>query len=231
MTTPKILFTIFAHPDDEAFGPCGTLLTETAAGTELHIITLTTGDGSHSANPDNVPNLGDIRTREWQAAAKLLGARSTTMLDYPDGQLGNDDHIQIAAKIQTIVQNTVAGRSDCDIEFLCFDLNGLTGHIDHIVASRSACLAFYRLRDLGLPMGRVRLYCLSDQDYPIPDTGFVFMQAGRRDAEIAQVVDARSIIDKIHAVMDCHHTQRRDAETQIAALGDRVAIDHFLLLE
>ena len=35
----KIIFGIFAHPDDEAFGPSGTLLLETRSGTELHLIT------------------------------------------------------------------------------------------------------------------------------------------------------------------------------------------------
>ena len=40
----RVIFGIFAHPDDEAFGPSGTLLMETKAGTELHLITLTLGE-------------------------------------------------------------------------------------------------------------------------------------------------------------------------------------------
>lgn len=226
----KIIFGIFAHPDDEAFGPCGTLISETSAGSELHLITLTPGDGDKSMNPDNVPNLGEVRTQEWQEAAKLLGADSTTMLGYSDGKLGNDDHIAIAARIESIIQEVVSKKEDYEIEVLCFDLNGLTGHIDHIVASRSACLAFYRLRAKGMPMQRIRLYCLSSKDYPAADTGFVFMQAGRTQHEIQETIDARPYLDQVHAVMRCHHTQRGDAESQIQKLGDDIAIDHFLIL-
>ena len=35
-----VLFGIFAHPEDESFGPCGTLLKAIEAGFEVHLITL-----------------------------------------------------------------------------------------------------------------------------------------------------------------------------------------------
>lgn len=227
----KIIFGIFAHPDDEAFGPCGTLLTETAAGSELHIITLTAGDGSKSTNPDNVPNLGDVRTEEWQAAAKLLGATSTHLLGYGDGTLGNDDHLTITDQIETLIHSTVDKRQDIEIEIMSFDLNGMTGHIDHIVAARSACLAFYRLKQAGLAMKQIRLYCLSREDYPTIDTGFVFMEVGRPRNDIDQTIDARPLLGKVQEVMRCHHSQRGDAEAQITKLGDRIAVDHFVILK
>lgn len=227
----KIIFGIFAHPDDEAFGPCGTLLTETAAGSELHIITLTAGDGDKSMNPDQVANLGEVRTGEWQAAAKLLGATSTHLLGYNDGTLGNDDHIAIADQIETLIHSIVDNRSDVEIEFMSFDLNGMTGHIDHIVATRSACLAFYRLKQAGMAMKQIRLYCLFAQDYPMVNTGFVFMEAGRPDSEIDQTVDARPMLQKVQEIMRCHHSQRADAETQIAKLGEKIAVDHFIILQ
>jgi LmbE family N-acetylglucosaminyl deacetylase len=224
----KIIFGIFAHPDDEAFGPCGTLLTETRGGSELHLITLTAGE--NGTNPDNAPNLGKIRLDEWQKGAALLGATSTHHLGYTDGTLGNNDHIAITATIETLVRDIVADRTDIEIECISFDLNGLTGHIDHIVAGRSACLAFYRLRQQGLPMSRLRLSCLSRSDYDTSDTGFVYMEPGRTTDEISETVDARSVLADVHTIMRTHHTQRSDCETQMTKLGDRVAVDHFIVL-
>lgn len=224
----KIIFGIFAHPDDEAFGPCGTLLTEVLGGSELHLITLTAGE--NGMNPDQAQNLGEVRLKEWQAGATLLGATSTHHLGYIDGTLGNNDHIAITNQIEAIVEETTENRDDIEIEFISFELGGLTGHIDHIVASRSACLAFYRLRANDLPMRRIRLACLSHDDYPDQDTGFVFMQPGKTVAEIDETVDARDHLAKIHEIMRCHHTQRSDCDTQIQKLGDNVAVDHFVVL-
>ena len=225
----KVIFGIFAHPDDEAFGPCGTLLLETQAGAELHLVTATAGSGEKSMNPDNVPNLEAVRRSEWQAAAQLLGARSTTLLGYTDGKLGNDDHLTFTTQIEQLVEKTVDNRQDVEIEFICFDLNGLTGHIDHIVASRSTCLAFYRLKAAGLPMKQLRLYCLSGRDYPTTETSFVYMEPGRTPQEIHQTVDARQLLSQVHDVMRCHHSQRNDYEAQVAKIGDGVAIDHFII--
>ena len=224
----KIIFGIFAHPDDEAFGPCGTLLTEVLGGSELHLITLTAGE--NGMNPDDAQNLGEVRLKEWQAGAALLGATSTHHLGYIDGTLGNNDHIAITNQIEAIVRETTEHRDDIEIEFMSFELGGLTGHIDHIVASRSACLAFYRLRANDLPMRRIRLACLSHDDYPDQDTGFVFMQPGKTVAEIDETVDARDHLAEIHEIMRCHHTQRSDCDTQIQKLGDNVAVDHFVVL-
>lgn len=225
----KIIFGIFAHPDDEAFGPCGTLLLETASGSELHLVTLTAGAGAHSANPDHVDDLGAVRLEEWHESTRLLGATSTHHLGYDDGALCNDTLIEIASRLESLVRDALDGREDVEVEFITFDLNGLTGHIDHIVATRSACLAFYRLRERKLPMHRIRLYCLPDTTYPNIDTGFVFMESGRTRSEINEIVDARPLLEQVHHVMRCHHSQRADCDTQIAKLGDAVAIDHFLI--
>lgn len=225
----KILFGVFAHPDDEAFGPAGTLLMETKAGTELHLITLTAGEAG--VNPDNHENLADIRLAEWRQAGELIGATSMHHLGYTDGKLNNKDHLAITQKIIELVEATIAGRDDVSVEFMSMDLNGVTGHIDHIVAGRSACLAFCRLSDKGLPMKRLRLACLSRDQATRTNTDFCFMEKGRTKDEIGETVDAREYLDDVLAIMHCHHTQRGDANAQIDALGDGVAVNHFIVQE
>lgn len=227
----KIIFGIFAHPDDEAFGPCATLLQETDSGSELHLILLTAGDGIHSANPDNVTDLGQARLEEWQKSAELLGAQSTHHLGHSDGKLNNDTLLEIVPTLQEIVTSTVAGRTDIEIELLTFDLNGLTGHIDHVVAAQSAGIAYYRLKAAGLPVKRLRLYCLSEQDYPEIDTSFVFRESGRPTSMISETIDGRPLFERVKQVMECHTSQRSDREAQLAQLGDKASVDHFLVLE
>jgi LmbE family N-acetylglucosaminyl deacetylase len=223
----KILFGIFAHPDDEAFGPVATLLKEVSEGTELHLIVLTGGE--NGTNPDGLPNLGEVRIQEWRKAGELIGATSMHHLGYLDGTLNNLNHVEIAIKLEELVSKTVDGRDDIEIEFMSLDLNGYTGHIDHIVAARSACLVFYRLREHGLPMKRVRLACLSREEIPAINTGFVFTQPGRTPDEIDETVDGSAFTEKIHEIMRTHHTQRADYETVAAYKGDNLGFNYFII--
>jgi len=223
----KILFGIFAHPDDEAFGPVATLLQEVQSGTELHLIVLTGGE--NGTNPDNLPNLGEVRVAEWRKAGELIGASSLHHLGYIDGTLNNIDHLEVTQKVSALVHETVDGRDDIEIEFMSLDLGGYTGHIDHIVAARSACLAFYRLRNEGLTMTRIRLACLSQEEIPDINTDFVFMEPGKAPEEIDEVVDGSEFTDKIHDIMRCHHTQRADYEHVTAYKGDKLTINYFIV--
>lgn len=224
----KILIGIFAHPDDEAFGPAGTLLMETLAGTELHLITLTAGDGG--MNPDNLDNLAEVRLQEWHKAGQLIGASEMYHLGYKDGRLNNLDHLTITDEIIRVTEDVIDGQDDIEVEFMSMDLNGVTGHIDHIVAARSACLAFYRLKAKGLPLTRIRLACWPSDEYEGVNTDFVFMESGRKPEEIDETIDARTHVDKVYEIMRTHHTQRSDCETHIKNLGDDVALNHFIVL-
>lgn len=223
----KVIFGIFAHPDDEAFGPVATLVDEVIKGSELHLITLTAGqDGT---NPDDHINLGEARLKEWRAAGELIGVASLHHFGYTDGKLNNHDLVEIATKINDLVTNTVGDRKDIEIEYMSLDLNGYTGHLDHIVAARSACLSFYQLRTAGRTMSRIRLACLPREKMPNINTSFVFMEPGRTLDEIDETVDGRQYRDKIHQIMQCHHSQRNDYQTVMAHLGDDLGINYFIV--
>lgn len=224
----KIIFGIFAHPDDEAFGPCGTLLLETRAGTELHLITLTAGE--NGTNPDNDANLGDVRLEEWRKAGELLGASSMNHLGYVDGTLNNLAMIEVSERITQVIHKVLETAStNTEIEFMTLDLNGLTGHIDHIVAARAACKTFYSLKPTDERFSRIRFFCLTNTYYPTQNTNWIYMEAGRTPAEINETIDARGLKDEILRVMHAHHSQRSDAENQIATLGDDLGLNHFIV--
>lgn len=228
-TMGKIIFGIFAHPDDEAFLTAGTLLQEVNDGSELHLVCLTDGCGKHSMNPDNVSDLSETRLEEWHNAGKLIGVKNQHCFKYVDGNLNNDDHIEITERIVNMVKDTVDKDSDKQIEFISMDTNGITGHIDHIVAARSALLAYYRLKMEGFPVTRVRLACLAEEDFADINTSWTLREPGRSSDEIDETVDARDQYDRVCEIMRAHHSQRSDADEWINKLGDRVAINHFIV--
>lgn len=224
----KILFAVFAHPDDEAFGPSGTLLAEARAGTELHLILLTNGDAG--TNIDNHENLGEIRLQEWRAAAKLLGVTNLHYLGHKDSQLTNQSMIKISQQITKIISTVIDDAAhDTQIELLTNDLNGITGHIDHIVAARAACHVFHQMKQRDNRFTRIRLCCLSRDDAPGINTDWLYMDAGRLSEEINETVDNRQLHDEIIAIIRTHHTQRRDGDYCIDWHGNRLGIDHFIV--
>jgi LmbE family N-acetylglucosaminyl deacetylase len=226
----KIIFGIFAHPDDEAFIVAGTLLKETQAGSQVHLICLT--DGASGTNPDNdnVANLGEARLEEWRRAGQLLGAASMHYLGYSDGQLNNLALLEVAGKIEAIVHE-LAYDGQTQIEFMAFDFNGLTGHIDHIVASRAAALAFYQLKANDSRFTKLRLACLPETLYPTTNVDWLYMEAGQTAGEIDETVDARDMRDKILEVIHTHHSQRHDGETMIKTFGDQLGLNYFVVKE
>ncbi len=225
----KIIFGIFAHPDDEAFtGAAGALLQATRAGAELHLVTLT--DGGAGANPDNLQNLGEVRLQEWREAGELLGAASMQHLGYADGQLNNEVMVEIGQRLVEFVTATLAKAPvDATVEFVTLDLNGYTGHIDHIVAARAAAWAFYRLKATDSRLSKIRFACLPEQLVPQPNTDWVFMEKGRSPQEIGETVDARGLRDEIIAIVNAHHTQRADGQRYLAMAGDSLGMGYFIV--
>lgn len=224
----KVILAVFAHPDDEAFGPAGTLLIETKSGTELHLVSLTAGEAG--TNPDNHPNLGQVRLQEWQTAGKLIGATSMTCLNYADNQLNNQSMIEICDKLVEKASGLLKELpADGQLEIMSMDLNGITGHIDHIVASRASHCAFYKLQPIDSRLKQLRLVCIPKQIHPNQNTDWLFMEAGRCQTEIDQTIDARVHQAAILAIMRTHASQAADAERLIKQRGDSLGIDHFMV--
>lgn len=65
-----------------------------------------------------------------------------TCLGYQDGALCNTSMIEIAEKIERYIRQLYDDSAPDEVELMSLELGGISGHIDHIVASRAACLAF-----------------------------------------------------------------------------------------
>jgi LmbE family N-acetylglucosaminyl deacetylase len=225
----KLVFAIFAHPDDESFGPSGTLLMEARSGAKVHLISLTAGESG--VNPGNHPDLKAIRLNEWNDAGQLIGASGLHYLEFADGLLNNADMQTASEAISKIVGREYAKHDNPTVEFITNDLNGITGHIDHIVAGRAACLSFYRLKDAGLNMAKIRLACLSRDEVPNINTDWLYMERGRTGSEVDETVDATEHHDTILQIIRAHKSQRNDGEMHIRRRGDKLGLDHFLVLK
>ena len=224
----KIIFGIFAHPDDEAFGPAATLLHETKNGTELHLICLTPGDAG--MNTDNHGDLAAVRLEEWRNAGELIGATGMHQLGYRDGMLCNNNYFEIIDRITEIVDNVIGDQVDIEIELMSMDLNGITGHIDHIVAGRVAAYIYHQQKQLGRPMSRLLLACIPRSEMPESNTHWLYMDAGR-DEKMCQKYSYPELHDEVLGIMHAHYTQRSDGETHIKNRGDQLTTNYFMTLD
>lgn len=224
----KVIFGVFAHPDDEAFGASATLVKEIEENSaDVHLVTFTYGEAG--MNPDDVADLATTRRDEWHAAGKLIGASSMHYLRYKDGTLSNNIFLEAAARLEDIIRSVAADYDEPTIEMISIDTNGVTGHIDHIVASRVAHYVYYKLRDI-LNITRLRLNALPRTNDE-PNIDFVYMEPGRTEDEISEVIDARQYVDRVYAIMCAHKSQRADGEAHIRNKGENVAVNYFVTIE
>ncbi|PLS80897.1 hypothetical protein CYG49_04005 [Candidatus Saccharibacteria bacterium] len=226
------LFGIFAHPDDEAFGPSGTLLKAAQEGTEVHLLCLTAGE--NGMNIDNHSHLKEVRLHEWQKAGELIGATSQQYFGFEDGTLNNNLFHTIASAIEAHIMTilTKEQQEGTEVSFLTFEPSGISGHIDHIVASMVASYIFYRLKEMpptGVVMKELHFFCLPESALPSPNTSYVFMPKGRTTEEIALTVDVSDALEEKLAIMRAHHSQRSDAEMIINSFSESLTRENFLL--
>ncbi|MBJ7514300.1 MAG: PIG-L family deacetylase, partial [Acidimicrobiia bacterium] len=87
LDTPSSALAIGSHPDDIEFGAGATLARWAENGCDVHLLVLTDGSKGSWDGAANLEALVATREREAKAAADRLGAKSLTLLGYPDGEL------------------------------------------------------------------------------------------------------------------------------------------------
>ena len=87
---PGRALAIYAHPDDPEVACGGTLARWAAAGAEVRLVVVNSGDKG-SFDPDTDPQvLTEKRAAEVVAAVEVLGLRGAELLGVPDGEAAND---------------------------------------------------------------------------------------------------------------------------------------------
>ena len=127
------LMSVLAHPDDESLGIGGALAKYADEGIETYLVVATRGERGRFGDSKESPGLdvvGKTREAELLAAAKELGIREVSFLDFIDKDLDKADPDEVVEKIvfhlRRIKPQVV----------LSFDPAGGYGHPDHIAISQ-----------------------------------------------------------------------------------------------
>ena len=172
MAIDRALMFVGAHPDDESFGPGGTLAKYAADGVRVVYVCATRGEAGESERPEAsaAGSLGARRWEELRRAAEALGLAEVIYLGYRDsGMAGARDNQHpgalIAAPLDRVAQDVVAAiRRVRPHVVMTFDAIGGYHHPDHIAIHRATVRAFHEAGraevapGLGAPWAPAKLY-------------------------------------------------------------------------
>lgn len=152
----RVLLGVFAHPDDESFGPGGTLAHYARLGVDVHVIIATDGIAGSVDDQGRLQNhhtLAQVRSAELARAATILGLKSIWSLRYRDsGMRGSPENQHPDALLQQPIAQVAREILDY-IERLSpsvvvtHDPFGGYGHPDHIRICEATTAAFYLARN------------------------------------------------------------------------------------
>ncbi len=201
----RVVFCVIAHPDDEAFGPSGTLAI-LAKNEDVHVICVTDGASDPRFHPIGGKTLAKIRTDELQASARTLGIRRVHMLHFGDGTLNNNQYHEVADKLTKLVQKYKPTL------FITNELRGVSGHLDHVAV---AMIASFVYRE-NTAIDAIWYNCVSKSSSDLMKNYFVFFPPGFERDQVDLVINIRSVFMKKIQAARCHKSQNKDALRVIA---------------
>lgn len=117
------------HPDDDVIGCGGSIVKHTRKGNEVTVVYLTNGDAGDLTHSKE--ELAEIRRKEAQSAAQVMGVKETIFLDVHDGYLEYDQ--EILKKLITIIREQKP-----DIAYLPHKSDGHRDHTNTFVLVNEA---------------------------------------------------------------------------------------------
>jgi len=153
--SPLRMLASLAHPDDESFGPGGTLALYASRGVEVHLICATRGDVG-TVDPSYLTGfdtVAELRQAELECAGQALGLHVVHQLGYRDsGMPGSPDnqhaHALAAAPLEAVVEKvTHVIRQVRPQVVITFDPIGGYHHPDHIRMFEATLAAFHAAAD------------------------------------------------------------------------------------
>ena len=156
MKRQQTLLGVFAHPDDESFGPGGTLARYAAEGKQVHIVIATDGIAGSVEDPKHLVShdtLAQARSAELSNAAVALGITSIWSLPYRDSGMRNTpDNFHPQALIQQPLALLTRELVDTikrlqPAVIVTHDPYGGYGHPDHIRLCETVTAAFHLVRN------------------------------------------------------------------------------------
>ena len=155
----RILY-VFAHPDDESFGPARAMSKQRRQGHEVYLLTLTRGGATRQRHKFgySVDEMGEVRYKEMLDVAKTLDLTEMTVLDLPDSGLTEMDpreiETAIAAHIESVQPDVV----------VTYAVHGISGFFDHLVAHAVVKRAYVELRGRAPYLKRLAFYTITEEE-------------------------------------------------------------------
>lgn len=229
----KRLLAVFAHPDDEAFGPGGTLALYARKGVDIHLLCATRGESgqlhenisakgrSSSGRKNNEDiKIHHIREKELLKSAKTLGIHKVEFLDFIDGQLCNTIYHELAQKV---IRKISSFKPQVVVTY---DRLGVSGHIDHMALSMMTTYAFRQ----STVSNKLYYYCLTKRRRePAADKYFIYFPEGYDEEAVTTRIDYTPLWDVKRSAMYQHQSQTHDVERIVRWITPRPKIDHFIL--
>ncbi len=193
--TTAPLLCIFAHPDDEAFGPAGIIALE-AQHRPVYSICVT--DGNDPGRQD--PGLSAVRREELRTSATALGITEVFFLDFPDGTLCNNLYFQVTVAIQAKIDEVQPST------LLTYEPRGISGHIDHVAVSHMTSYVFEQNQTIS----ELWLACISEQERAEIKNYFIHFPGGYPSDQIDRTIDVSSVWEQRVAAIRAHQSQIND---------------------
>lgn len=226
----KKLLAVFAHPDDEAFGPGGTLARYASGGMEIHLLCATRGEAGLWDESSKRKALSEklheikihhIREEELLKSAKILGIKKVDFLDYIDGTLSNSIYHELAGKI---IQKIELFKPQI---LLTTERLGVSGHLDHIAVSMITTYAYLHAKH---KVNKLYYHCLPKElRNKELDDYFIYFPEGYDQEDITTRIDFTPFWETRKKAMECHQSQRQDVERITRRWKVQKKIDHFIL--
>jgi len=186
---------IFAHPDDDTFGPGGTFARYASLGHDVHILTATSGQAGLSAGLSIETTLGEHRKRELKNAFSIMGVNYSRLLDFYDGSL-NEHTIPLLKHF--ILEEVLKFEPDV---IIIYERNGISLHLDHIAVTK-AVITLYDAGKISPP----KIYYFG---LPREVMSFFGREGGLGDEKRA-VIDIKDFLDTKIKAMKAHLSQEKD---------------------
>ena len=205
---------VLAHPDDESLGTGGILAKYSREeGVGTFVVTATRGERGRFDDKGTSPGpaiVGQTREAELRAAARELGVREVSLLDYVDGELnqvdGGEAVEKIAGHIRRVQPHVV----------VTFDPFGAYGHPDHIAISQLTAAAIERAADAHR-VSKFYYFVNGERKWAAYQAAFKILTSkvdgqvraafAWPDWSITSKVDARGVWQHVWRAVQCHKTQ------------------------
>ncbi len=158
----RILY-VFPHPDDESFGPAPAIARQQREGHEVCLLTLTRGEATSQRERYGYSKaeMGDVRYREMQCVARVLGLADLTVLGFADGELAELDPRLLEDAVAAHVARV---RPDVVVTYVA---HGISAHPDHLTTHAVVKRVYCALRAEGAAyLRRLALFTLRDPGRP-----------------------------------------------------------------